>query len=132
SDLGIDEAAHQAEPCHGAVIEMGYAGPGAVPVCTQRRRHTAKAPAADRSALQAEDSHAPGEREQARARRRQAERRRDFAGTRLGGRLPKTPTLALLVGALLDRANTNDASKAGVLLGLTAKAGRYGDDWHGA
>lgn len=132
SDLGIDEAAHQAEACHGAVVEMSYAGPRAVAVCTERRRHTAKAPATVRSPLQAERSPGDGEREQARARRRQADRRRDFAVTRLGGRLPKTPTLTLVVGALLDRANANDASRAGALLAVTAKPGRYGDDWHAA
>src|SRR5581483_342452 len=81
---------------------------------------------------QVERNQGDGEREQAKVRRRQAERRRDFTNTRLGGRLPRGLTMALLVGALLDRANSNDTSRAGALLGLTAKPGRYGDDWHGA
>lgn len=132
SDLGLDDTAHQGEACHAVVVEMGYAGPVAVTVCTDRRRHSPKAPVADRSDLQVEATDADPERERAKERRRLAERRRDFVTTRLGSRLPRTAAVDLLIGALLDRANTNDAGKAGALLGTTAKPGRYGDDWHGA
>ena len=131
SDIGLDEAAHQGEACHAAVVDMGYAGPVAIAVCTDRRRHSPKSAAADRSDLQVETGHTDPERERARERRRLAERRRDFVTSRLGSRFSKAAATDLLVGALLDRANTNDAGKAGALLGATAKPGRYGDDWHG-
>lgn len=132
ADLGPDESDHQAEVCHAVVVEMGYAGPAIVAVCTDRQRHSSKASPSDRSHLQVEDQGADAERARAKTRRRQAERRRDFAATRLAARLPKAPTMAFIVGALLDRANSNDASRAGALLGLSALVGRYGDDWHGA
>ena len=132
SDVGLDEAAHQGEACHAAVVEVGYAGPVAVAVCTDRRRHSPKSPAADRSDMQVETGHTDPERERARERRRLAERRRDFVTSRLGTRLPRAAAVDLLVGALLDRANANDAGKAGALLGTTPKTGQYGDDWHGA
>jgi ParB family chromosome partitioning protein len=132
SDLGLDETAHQGEACHGAVVEIGYGGPVVTAVCTDRRRHTAKAAATDRSELQAEPHQMDPERERAKERRRLAERRRDLVTTRLGGRLPRPAAATLLVAALVNRANSNDAGKAGALLGIAAKPGRFGDDWHGA
>ena len=132
SDIDLDESAHEDEPCHAAVVDMGYAGPAVVAVCTDRRRLSSTAAVSDRSELQIEGQELHDERARAKARRRQAERRRDFVTAHLGGRLSKAPTTSFLVGALLDRANSNDASRAGALLGLTAKPGRYGDDWHGA
>jgi ParB/RepB/Spo0J family partition protein len=132
SDLGLAEDEHGAEPCHAAVVESGYGGPAVVAVCTDRRRHSTKAPVADRSELQVDPATADPAREQAKERRRLADRRREFIAARISGRLPRPATVALLVGALLDRANSNDARHAGTLLGATPKAGAYGDDWHGA
>jgi ParB family transcriptional regulator, chromosome partitioning protein len=130
SDLGIDEAAHRDETCHAVVVETGYAGPVTVAVCTDRRRHSRRAPAGDRSDLQV-DAEPDPERERAKERRRLAQRRQEFVRSRLTTRLPKAAAVDLLVAALLDRANTNDAGRAGSLLELTARPGRYGDDWHG-
>jgi ParB/RepB/Spo0J family partition protein len=130
SDLGLDEAAHQDETCHAVVVETGYAGPVTVAVCTDRRRHSRRAPAGDRSDLQADVEPDP-ERERAKERRRLAQRRQEFVRSRLTTRLPKAAAVDLLVAALLDRANTNDAGRAGSLLEMTARPGRYGDDCHG-
>jgi ParB-like chromosome segregation protein Spo0J len=130
SDLGLDQTVHLDEPCHAVVVETGYAGPTTTAVCTDRRRHSRRAPTADRSELQIEASQADPERERAKERRRLGQRRQEFVRTRLSGRLPKGAGVALLVSALLDRANTNDAGRAGALLGITARPGRYGDDWH--
>jgi ParB/RepB/Spo0J family partition protein len=132
SDLGLDETPHQGEPCHAVVVEVGYAGPVAHAVCTDRRRHSRRAPATERSELQAEPRRPDPEREQARERRRLAARRAEFVASRLAGRLPKGPTVDLLVATLLDRANSNDASRAGGLLSVEARPGRYGSDWHGS
>lgn len=132
AELGLDEAPHQGEPCHAVVVEVGYAGPVAHPVCTDRRRHSRRAPATERSELQAEPPRPDPEREQARERRRLAARRAEFVTSRIGGRLPKGPTVDLLVATLLDRANSNDASRAGGLLSVEARPGRYGSDWHGS
>jgi ParB family chromosome partitioning protein len=131
SELGVDDKAHQPEPCHAWVVESGYAGPMSRPVCIDRRRHSHRAPAADRSDLQATPRRADPEREAARERRRLAARRSEFVSSRLSGRVPKGPAVDLLIGALLDRANSNDASRAGGFLGIEARPGRYGSDWHG-
>jgi hypothetical protein len=114
------------------MVTVGYAGPSARLVCTDRRRHSRRAPAADRSALQTEARPPDPEREQARERRRLATRRAEFVTARLTGRLPRTASVDLLVAALLDRANSNDASRAGAFLGVEARPGRYGaSDFHG-
>jgi len=131
SDIGLDETAHQAETCHAVVVETGYAGPTVVAVCTDRRRHSRRAPAGDRSDLQIEAADPDPERERAKERRRLAQRRQEFVRSRLTSRLPKAAAVELLVAALLDRANTNDAGRAGALLEMSARPGRYGDDWHG-
>lgn len=131
SDLDLNEAAHQDETCHAVVVETGYAGPVTAAVCTDRRRHSRRAPAGDRSDLQVEAAEPDPERERAKERRRLAQRRQDFVRSRLTTRLPKTAAVDLLVAALLDRANTNDAGRAGSLLEMTARPGRYGDDWNG-
>jgi ParB/RepB/Spo0J family partition protein len=131
SDLGLDDAAHQDEPCHAVVVETGYGGPTTVAVCTDRRRHSGRARAGDRSDLQIEAHEPDPERERVKERRRLAHRRQEFLRSRLTSRLPKTAAVDLLVAALLDRANTNDAGRAGSFLELTARPGRYGDDWQG-
>jgi ParB family chromosome partitioning protein len=131
SDLGVDDDAHQTEPCHAWVVEVGYAGPVPRAVCLDRRRHSRRAPTGDRSDLQATPGRPDPEREAAKERRRLAARRSEFVGSRLSGRVPKGPAVEFLVCALLDRANSNDANRAGVLLGIEAQPGRYGSDWHG-
>jgi ParB/RepB/Spo0J family partition protein len=130
SELGVDEKAHQSEPCHAWVVEVGYAGPVSRAVCLEHRRHSHRAPAGNRSNLQATPSRRDPDREAARERRRLAARRSDFVSSRLSGRVPKGPAVDFLVSALLDRANSNDANRAGVFLGLEARPGRYGSDWH--
>jgi ParB family transcriptional regulator, chromosome partitioning protein len=130
SDLGVDDKAHQTEPCHAWVVEVGYAGPVSRAVCTDRRRHTHRAPSSDRSGLQATPRRPDPEREAAKERRRLAARRSEFVSSRLSGRVPKGPAVDFLVAALLDRTNSNDASRAGLLLGVEARPGRYGSDWH--
>lgn len=129
-ELGFEETEHHREPCHAVVVEMGYAGPAAHPVCTDRRRHSRRAPSTERSELQAEARPPDPEREQAKERRRLANRRAEFINTRLSGRLPKVQSVDLLVATLLHRANSNDASRAGGFLGIEPRPGRYGSDWH--
>jgi ParB/RepB/Spo0J family partition protein len=129
ADLGIEEAAHQDEACNAVVVETGYTGPTTVTVCSDRRRHSRRAPAGERSDLQV-DAEPDPERQRAKERRRLAQRRQEFVRSRLTTRLPKAAAVDLLVAALLDRANTNDAGRAGSLLEVTARPGRYGDDWH--
>lgn len=130
SESGLDEGTHQKEPCHAAVVECGYAGPTVVAVCSDRRRHSRKASADDRSELQVESVGLDPERERAKERRRLAVRRTEFLAARLSARLPKAPVVELIVTMLVERANANDAGRAGNLLGLEARPSRYGDAWH--
>jgi hypothetical protein len=130
SDLGVDGNAHETEPCHAWVVEVGYVGPVSRAVCLDRRRHSHRAPTGDRSDLQATPRRPDPEREAAKERRRLAARRSEFVSSRLSGRVPKAPAVEFLVSALLDRANSTDANRAGVLLGIEARPSRYGSDWH--
>jgi ParB/RepB/Spo0J family partition protein len=131
SELSLEEDVHEPEPCHAVVVESGYAGPSVTAVCTDRRRHSRRAAATDRSELQVEPRRVDPERQRAKEGRRLSVRRGEFATARLQVRLPKAPVLDFLVTALIDRANANDAGRAGTMLGLEARRGRYGDDWHG-
>ncbi len=128
ADLGIEEAAHRGEACHGVTIRSGYGGPQAIVVCTDRRRHNQRGGSdvkVDRSAVRTDP-----EQERTRERRRVAERRAAFLADTIGGRLPKPATTAFALRVLLDRANSNDCARACRSLKIESSTNQWGaTDW---
>lgn len=128
SELGIEEKAHQIEPCHGVTIRSGYGGPQAIVVCTDRRRHSKRGGSdvkVDRGAVRTDP-----EQEQTKERRRVAERRTAFVAETIGSRLPKPASVTFALRVLLDRANSNDCARACRSLGIEASTNQWGvADW---
>jgi hypothetical protein len=134
TQLGLDPKAHRKEPCHAVVVEAGWRNVETIAVCTDPRRHSSRARAADCSALQVTPTVVAGrdaEDNQRRAeRKRVARRRAEFVADLLARRVPRTDATAFALRALIDGAGRNAMARAGVMLGVEAAETHWGGkDW---
>ncbi|MGH9155777.1 MAG: ParB/RepB/Spo0J family partition protein [Acidimicrobiales bacterium] len=127
AETGMLEKPHSTEPCHAVVVKASFDGAHAVPICTDRKRHSKRG----ESGLKLPGRADPNEAQRARARNRKrvSAARGAFLAERLTGRLPKPATFSFLVSTILDASNTNQLACAGRLLGLEPAQGVYGEDW---
>jgi len=121
--LDVDAKAHATEPCHAVVI--GPRDGKAVPVCTDKKRHTRKGSSTVKAAAKAgPDADARAEKA---ARKEAGEQRKAFIASVVAGRISKADVLSLVLPNYLDDANSNERSALSGLLGLEGTdQDRYG------
>ena len=135
--LNLDTEArrqHRREPCHAVTIEARWDGRAElIEVCTDWRRHTARAKASDASTVRvASAAGSDAERERQTARRSWVRRRTEFISAALAGRVPKSTVLDPALSALIEEAGANASRRAAQLLALDADDEHGYQDWHRA
>jgi ParB family chromosome partitioning protein len=123
--LDVDAKAHAKEPCHAVVI--GPRDGKAVPVCTDKKRHSRKGGSAVKTTAKAGTDEAT--RAENAARKEATQHRRDFVDAVVAGRISKADVLALVLPNYLDDANSNEQAAIAKLLGIEATGEDRDDRW---
>jgi hypothetical protein len=134
--LGLDGDArrqHRREPCHAVTVEARSDGSAElVEVCTDWRRHTARAKASNASTVQVapQIGGTEAERKQQAARRSWSRRRSEFIASALAGRVAKATIIDPALRALIEEAGASASRPAAQLLVIEPDDEHGYQDWH--
>ncbi len=117
--LGISDADHAGEDCHGWIVQVpGFGTPKLVPVCTQPKAHSTRGASEVKANATTRQDVSEAEAARYQSSREARAGRLEAIAFAVAGKVTKAQAASLILPALLDAISAEDAKKAAKALGI--------------